>query len=96
MALTESSIRAANEALIEEWRDHLDLMVQLAVELGRTKMKVREVLELEAHSIIQLQRSTGEGVDVLAGDAVMARGEIIMIEDRTGVRVNEIIMPEDQ
>ena len=81
---------AENEAVIDSWRDFLDLPVPLSVELGRTVIATRAVLELDVNSIIQLPRSTGEGVDLLAGDRLVARGEIIMIEDRTGVRVNEI------
>ena len=81
-----------NEALIATWRDFLDLPVPLAVELGRTKLKARAILELELNSIIQLSRSTGEGVDVLASHHPVARGEIVMIEDRTGVRINEVIV----
>ena len=84
--------QAANEEQIEAWRDFLDLPVPLAVELGRTKLKARAVLELELNSIIQLSRSTGEGVDVLASHHPVARGEIVMIEDRTGVRINEVVV----
>lgn len=89
------AIRAANEANIEAWRDFLDLAVPLTIELGRTKLTAQVLLELEANSTIQLSRSTGEGVDVLADEHRIARGEIIMIEDRTGVRINEVIIPED-
>ena len=90
------ALRQTNEADILTWNDFLDLTVQLAVELGRTKLTAREILALEANSIIQLQRSTGEGVDLLAGGSRIARGEIIMIEDRTGVRINEVIMQENR
>jgi len=85
-------INALNAADIEAWRNFLDLQVLLVVELGRTKMKVQAILNLELNSIIQLQRSTAEGVDVLASGLYIARGEIITIEDRTGVRINEVIM----
>lgn len=88
-------IRASNEANIHAWRDFLDLSVSLVIELGRTRLSVREILGLEALGIIQLSRSTGEGVDVKTDNRQLARGEIIMIEDRTGVRVNEIIVLED-
>jgi flagellar motor switch protein FliN len=87
-------LRAANEAELYTWHNFLDLTVQLAVELGRTKLTAEEILELDQNSIIQLARSTGEGVDLLAGGQRFARGEIIMIEDRTGVRINEIIIEE--
>jgi flagellar motor switch protein FliN len=90
-----SDLREANDATIEAWRDYLDLSVPLVIELGRTRLSVREILELEAHGIIQLSRSTGEGVDVKTDNQQLARGEIIMIEDRTGIRINEILVKED-
>lgn len=87
-----ANLNALNAADIDAWRNFLDLQVLLVVELGRTKMSMRDVLNLELNSIIQLQRSTAEGVDVLASGLYIARGEIITIEDRTGVRINEVIM----
>lgn len=85
------ALSAANEATIKSWRGFMDLHVPLAVELGRTKLSVRTILELEVNSIIQLAKSTGEGVDVLASRCTIGRGEIVMLEDRTGVRINEIL-----
>ncbi|MFN7945209.1 MAG: FliM/FliN family flagellar motor switch protein [Blastocatellia bacterium] len=90
----DTGLRAENEAEIESWRYYFNLPVPLTVELGRTKLTARAILELEENSIIQLSRSTGEGVDVLAGTKRIARGEIIMMEDRAGVRINEIIVQE--
>jgi flagellar motor switch protein FliN/FliY len=87
--------RALNEATIESWKDHLDLHIPVAIELGRTKLTAAAILELETQAIVQLARSTGEGVDVLADDQRLARGEIIMIEDRTGIRINEIVERRD-
>jgi flagellar motor switch protein FliN len=92
--LKASDLRAANEAEIESWRFFHDLPVPLSVELGRTRLTARAILALEADAIIQLSRSTGEGVDLVADNRRLARGEIIMIEDRTGVRVNEVITSE--
>ena len=89
-----TDIAAANQADLESLRDCLDLMVPMAVELGRTTLTAQKILNLEEQSIIQLARSTGEGVDVIAGGRLIARGEILVIEDRTGVRVNEIVIPE--
>jgi flagellar motor switch protein FliN len=90
----QNALRACNEADLQAWRNFFDLKVQVAVELGRTRLTASEVLALEENSIIKLSRSTGEGADVLAGGSRIARGEIIMIEDRTGVRINEIITKE--
>lgn len=90
MNSNEEELRAANTATIELWRAHLDLSVPLSIELGRTKLTAAAILALETHAIVQLARSTGEGVDVLADGQRLARGEIVMIEDRTGIRINEI------
>ncbi len=81
----------ACERIIESWSGVLDVPIPLAVELGRTKMKVREILDLKKDSIIKLSRSSGEGVDIRADNLPLARGEIVVIEDRAGIRVSEII-----
>lgn len=84
-----------NEEIIESWRDFLDLRLNLSVEIGRTKMKTRDLLELAPSSIVKLSRSTGEGVEIFADNRPLVRGEIVAIEDRTGVRINEIITQEN-
>ena len=96
MNTNEEEMRAANKATINLWRAHLDLTVPLAIELGRTKLTAAAILALETNAIVQLARSTGEGVDVLADNQRLARGEIIMIEDRTGIRINEISEQESR
>lgn len=88
-------IRSANAQNLELWRHFMDLPVSLSIELGHTKMTVQALLELKVQGIIQLQRSTGEGVDVLANGNCIARGEIIAIEDRTGVRIKEVLNAAD-
>jgi flagellar motor switch protein FliN/FliY len=93
MEINEEELRATNDATIAAWKDHLDLEVPIAIELGRTKLTAAAILDLETHAIVQLPRSTGEGVDVLVDNRRLARGEIIMIEDRTGIRINEIVEP---
>lgn len=84
-----------NQQTIDAWRDFLDLNVSLSVELGRTRMKVRDLLELRETSVVRLSRSTGEGVDVRADNLSLLRGEIIVIEDHAGVRINEFTREED-
>ena len=84
------ALPAANEATLAEWQDYLDLPVRLTIELGSAMLTTRHILELEVNSLLQLPRSTGEGVDILAGRVCLARGEIVTIENRTSIRVNEI------
>jgi flagellar motor switch protein FliN/FliY len=79
------------EKIINSWSYMMDVPVSLSIELGRTTLKLKEILELNEDSIVKLSRSTGEGVDVRADGQSIVRGEIIVIEDRAGVRVNEII-----
>ncbi len=92
--MTQDLLRTANESEIETWRYFTDLSVPLSIEIGRATLTARAILELQPSSVIQLSRSTGDGVDVLAGDRRIARGEIVLIEDHTGVRVNEVLADE--
>lgn len=77
--------------IIESWSYMMDVPVPLSIELGRTTLRLREILALDEGSIVKLSRSTGEGVDVRADDRSIVRGEIVVIEDRAGVRINEIV-----
>jgi len=80
------------EEIIASWQNFLDLPVELSVEIGRTNLTIREILNLAPSSIIKLSRSTGEGVDIRADNKSLLRGEIIALEDGSGVRVTEILM----
>ncbi|MEP7074852.1 MAG: FliM/FliN family flagellar motor C-terminal domain-containing protein [Acidobacteriota bacterium] len=84
-------MKAENENTIASWGEFLDLRLPLSVEIGRTTLSVREILELGQSSIVKLSRSTGEGVDVRVEDKPLLRGEIVVIEDRAGVRISQII-----
>jgi flagellar motor switch protein FliN/FliY len=71
----------------------LDVPLEMSVELGRVKMLVREVLDLTSGSILEIEKSAGEPVDVLVNGRILARGEVVVIEDNFGVRITEIINP---
>lgn len=88
-------MKKENEEIIASWRNFWELPLELSIELGRTKLKIREILELTPSSIIKLARSTGEGVDIRADEKSLFRGEIIVLEDRAGVRVSEIIKEDN-
>lgn len=83
-------MKQENEKIIESWSDFLDIKLPLSIELGSATMKIRDILSLDETSIIRLSRSTGEGVDVRADNKTLVSGEIIVIEDRAGVRISEI------
>jgi flagellar motor switch protein FliN len=68
-----------------------DIPLEVTVELGRTRLLIRDILDLGAGSIIELDKLAGEPVDLFANGLLVARGEVIVIDDNFGVRVTEII-----
>lgn len=64
-----------------------DIKLHISVELGRTKSSIREVMEMEAGSIVELDKIAGEQVEIFANEKLIAKGEVIVIEDKFGVRV---------
>ncbi|MFO1445917.1 flagellar motor switch phosphatase FliY [Bacillus sp. Bva_UNVM-123] len=74
----------------------LDIPLQVTVELGRTRRSVKEILELSAGSIIELDKLAGEPVDILVNNRLIAQGEVVVIDENFGVRVTDIISQSDR
>lgn len=73
-----------------EVNPHLeDLPLDVSVELDRKVMTVREILEIDQGSVIKMNRSAGENIDILVGGALIGFGEIVIIEDMMGVRITD-------
>ena len=68
-----------------------DVPVELAVEIGRTRMTIRETLALGPGSIVSLNRLAGEPVDLLVNGRPIARGEVVVVDEEFGLRVTEIV-----
>ena len=68
-----------------------DVQMNVTVELGRAVMQVRDLLSLREGSIIELDRAAGAAVDVLVNGTLVARGEVVVIDDELGVRVTELV-----
>ena len=73
-----------------------DVPVELAVEIGRTHMTIRETLALGPGSIVTLDRLAGDPVDLLVNGKPIARGEVVVIDEEFGVRLTEICTPEER
>lgn len=71
----------------------LGVTLQVTVELGRTKMNIEEVLNLGPGSVVELEKLAGEPVDVLVNDKMIARGEVVVLDDRFGVRITDVLPP---
>ncbi|MGC5324111.1 flagellar motor switch phosphatase FliY [Brevibacillus sp. SYSU BS000544] len=74
----------------------LDIPLQVTVELGRTKKLIKDILELSPGSIIQLDKLAGEPVDILVNNKLIAKGEVVVIDENFGVRVTDIISQWDR
>lgn len=74
----------------------LDIPLQVTVELGRTNRSVKEILELSAGSIIELDKLAGEPVDILVNSRLVARGEVVVIDENFGVRVTDILSQSER
>lgn len=71
----------------------LDIPIEVTVELGRSKMLVNELLRLGQGSIIELSKLAGETLEILANQKLIARGEVVVVNDKYGVRLTEVISP---
>ena len=68
--------------------------VELTVEVGRTEIKIRDLLRLNEGSVVELDRLAGDPLDILVNNTKIAKGEVVMIGERFGVRFGEIVEPE--
>ena len=84
---------AAQPVSAEELSRLHDVPVELAVEVGRTKMTIREALALGPGSIVTLNKLAGEPVDLLVNGKPIARGEVVVIDEEFGLRVTEVLAP---
>jgi flagellar motor switch protein FliN/FliY len=92
--LAEPAPAAPHPVTAEELARLHDVPVELAVEVGRTKMTIREALALGPGSIVTLNRLAGEPVDLLVNGKPIARGEVVVIDEEFGLRVTEVLEAE--
>ena len=74
----------------------LDISLDVTVELGRTKMLINDMLKLGQGSVIELSKLAGESLDILANQKPIARGEVVIVNDKYGVRLTEVISPMER
>jgi len=74
----------------------LDIPLEISVELGRVRMQVKDVIELGSGSIVEINKAAGEPVDVMVNGRLVARGEVVVIEDNFGVRITEVVSPSER
>jgi flagellar motor switch protein FliN len=74
----------------------LDIPVEISVEIGRTRMNIGELLSIARGSIVELNRLAGESADIYVNEKLVGKGEIVVANERLGVRVLEIITPKER
>lgn len=74
----------------------LDIPVQMTVELGRTKIAIRNLLQLAQGSVVELDGMAGEPMDVLVNGCLIAQGEVVVVNDKFGIRLTDIITPAER
>ncbi|MGF1547910.1 MAG: flagellar motor switch protein FliN [Thiotrichales bacterium] len=74
----------------------LDIPVTLSMELGRTRISIRDLLRLTKGSVVELQRMADEPMDVLVNGTLVARGEAVVIDDKFGIRLTDVVSPMER
>lgn len=74
----------------------LDIPVQITVELGRTKITIKNLLQLAHGSVVELEAMAGEPMDVLVNGTLIAQGEVVVVNDKFGIRLTDIITPSER
>jgi flagellar motor switch protein FliN/FliY len=74
----------------------LDVPIEVTIELGQTELSIRRILEIGPGSIIELDRMAGEPVDLVVNDKVIAHGEVVVIEENFGIRITQLVTPDQR
>ena len=91
-----SSPGGAVEAPINDISMLLDIPVQLSVELGRTKVPIKHILQLGQGSVVELDALAGEPMDVLVNGYLIAQGEVVVVNDKFGIRLTDVVTPSER
>jgi len=90
----ERDVPKPARAGIENLRVLENIEVQMTVEVGRAKITIRDLLRLNEGSVIELDRLAGDPLDILINGTMIAKGEVVMVGERFGIRFGEIVEPE--
>ena len=85
-----------NDAPIQDINMVLDIPVLLSVELGRTKVPIKHILQLGQGSVVELDAMAGEPMDVLVNGYLIAQGEVVVVNDKFGIRLTDVVTPSER
>ena len=87
---------STGDAQINDINRVLDIPVQLSVELGRTKVPIKHILQLGQGSVVELDALAGEPMDVLVNGYLIAQGEVVVVNDKFGIRLTDVVTPSER
>jgi flagellar motor switch protein FliN/FliY len=87
---------SSSDAPIQDINRVLDIPVQLSVELGRTKVPIKHILQLGQGSVVELDALAGEPMDVLVNGYLIAQGEVVVVNDKFGIRLTDVVTPSER
>ncbi len=85
-----------NEAVSRDIDFLLDIPVEITVQLGTSRMLIKELLQLGQGSVVELDKLAGEPMEILANNRLIARGEVVVVNEKFGVRLTDIISPSER
>ena len=87
---------AGADAPVNDIKMVLDIPVQLSVELGRTRVSIKHILQLGQGSVVELDALAGEPMDVLVNGYLIAQGEVVVVNDKFGIRLTDVVTPSER
>lgn len=107
--MDKSKLKEVEEAKFEDFNEEmkeasktrdidflLDIPLDVCVEIGRTKMQIKDLLQLGQGSVIELEKIAGEPMEVLINGRLIARGEVVVVNEKFGVRLTDIVSPSER
>ncbi|MGB1109371.1 MAG: flagellar motor switch protein FliN, partial [Gammaproteobacteria bacterium] len=74
----------------------MDVPITLSLEIGRTRITIRDLLQLNPGSVVKLERMAGEPMDIMVNGCLIAKGEVVTVGEKFGVRIAEVVSPEER
>ncbi|EHN64583.1 flagellar motor switch protein FliN [Comamonas testosteroni] len=94
--LAGDAARSYGDVPVHDINMVLDIPVQLSVELGRTKVPIKYILQLAQGSVVELDALAGEPMDVLVNGYLIAQGEVVVVNDKFGIRLTDVVTPSER
>jgi flagellar motor switch protein FliN/FliY len=83
------------ERILGELQPFLSVPLQITIELGRSRAAIGQLLDMKYHSVFELHKTAGNSLDIYVNNVLLGRGEVLVFEDRVGIKINEIVEKHD-